>query len=81
MKCLGLACAESAVLFLIAAIVGLGLAAFAAPFVREISSSIDISWQVASSVLTLAIALAIASVALPAWQLYRLPIARSLAHR
>jgi putative ABC transport system permease protein len=80
-KCLGLAFAESAVLFLIAAIVSLGLSASAAPFMREISSSIEVSWHVASSVLALAVVLAIASVALPAWQLYRLPIARSLALR
>ena len=78
-KCLALVLAESAALYVGAAIVGLGLASCAAPFLQEITTSITISWQVAASAFALAVALAIASVALPSWQLYRLPIARSLA--
>jgi putative ABC transport system permease protein len=80
-KCFVLVLAESAVLFVTAAIAGLAFASLAAPFVKEIASSIEVSWRVASSVLALALALSLASVALPAWQLYRLPIARSLALR
>jgi len=80
-KCFALVLAESAVLFVTAAIAGLALASLAAPFVKEIANSIEVSWRVASSVLALALALSLASVALPAWQLYRLPIARSLALR
>jgi putative ABC transport system permease protein len=78
-KCLLLALAESAALYGAAAVVGLGLASFAAPFAREIAPSIVVSWQVVAEALVLAVAAALASVALPSWQLYRLPIARSLA--
>ncbi len=78
-KCLALALAESAALYLTAAAAGLGLASFAAPFAKDIAPSIVVSGQVVAAALALAIASALASVALPSWQLYRLPIARSLA--
>jgi putative ABC transport system permease protein len=80
-KCLAIAVAEVATLYLIAAAVGLALAWLAAPQLRDIASSISVSWTVAAAGLGLAFVLALASVALPSWQLYRLPVARSLALR
>lgn len=80
-RCLALAFAEVMTLYLVAAGVGLALASIAAPRLRDIASSISVSWSVVTAGLSLAIVLAIASIALPIWQLYRMPVARSLALR
>lgn len=80
-KCFALALTEVVTLYLTAAAIGLALARVAAPQLRDIASSISVSWSVATAGLSVAVLLALASIALPIWRLYRLPVARSLALR
>jgi putative ABC transport system permease protein len=80
-KCLALALTEVLTLYLVAAATGLVLARVAAPQLRDIASSISVSWPVIAAGLSLAVVLGVASIALPSWQLYRLPVAPSLALR
>jgi putative ABC transport system permease protein len=80
-RCLALTLGEAALVCLVAAGIGLVLASFAEPYVREIASSVIVSWRVVATALCLAVALAVASIAMPVWHLYRLPVAGALAGR
>ena len=64
-----------------AAIVGLALAAVLAPVARDLSATITVSWDVVVSGMLLAGVLALASVALPSWRLYRLSVVAALGRR
>lgn len=80
-KCTALALVEAAIIFLVAAIVGLALASFMAPMARDIAPSIYVSRSVVIHGIGIALLLAAASVALPCWQLYRLPVVAALPGR
>jgi len=79
--CLRLALAETACLYLFAAAAGLGLAALLTPFAREISSSIHVSGAVVARGMGLAVVLAVASAAIPCWQIHRLTVVGALSAR
>jgi putative ABC transport system permease protein len=78
-QCLRLAFVEAATLCIAAAALGLVLASIGAPLARDISETINVSGTVFLEGAGLAVLLAIASVALPAWRLYRLSVVDSLA--
>jgi putative ABC transport system permease protein len=79
--CLRLALSESVSVYLLAAAVGLGLASLLTPLAREIHSAVHVTSAVYLRGMTLALALAIASAAIPCWQAYRLPVAGALSAR
>ena len=80
-KCFALALAEAMAICLLAALVGLALAAALAPLGREVATSIAVSGDVVVRAIGLAILLAIMSVALPSWRVYRLSVVAALADR
>jgi putative ABC transport system permease protein len=80
-KCFALALAEAMAICLLAALVGLALAAALAPLGREVVTSIAVSGDVVVRAIGLAILLAIMSVALPSWRVYRLSVVAGLADR
>jgi len=80
-KCFALALAEAMAICLLAALVGLALAAALAPLGREVATSIAVSGDVIVRAIGLAILLAIMSVALPSWRVYRLSVVAALADR
>jgi putative ABC transport system permease protein len=80
-KCFALALAEAMAICLLAALVGLALAAALAPLGREVATSIAVSGDVVVRAIALAILLAIMSVALPSWRVYRLSVVAALADR
>jgi len=80
-KCSGLSLVEAAIIFLVGAIVGLALAALVAPLAQDIAPSIYVSRSVIVRGIGIALLLASVSVALPCWQLYRLPVVRALPGR
>jgi putative ABC transport system permease protein len=80
-KCFGFALLEAVAIFTVAAIAGLALAAAIAPLAREVSATIAVSWSVVIQALLLAILLALVSVALPSWRLYRLSVIAALGRR
>lgn len=75
---LGLAFAESLMLYLPPALVGLGVARLLAPQWQEGFGSIVVSPEVAVMGLSCAVILAFIGAALPAWTLSRMPIAGAL---
>lgn len=79
--CLRLALAESLCVYLLAAALGLGLATLLTPLAREIHWAVQVTSAVYLRGMALALALAIASAALPCWQAYRLPVAGALSDR
>jgi putative ABC transport system permease protein len=80
-KCVALAFAEVMVICFSAAALGLMTARLTAPLLRDVTSAIAVSWRVAVSGCGFAAILALASIALPSWRLYRLPVAASLSAR
>jgi putative ABC transport system permease protein len=80
-KCFVLALAEALAIYLLAALIGLGLAAALAPLGQEIATSIAVSGDVVVRAIGLAVLLAFASVALPSWHVYRLSVVQALAAR
>jgi putative ABC transport system permease protein len=80
-KCFALALAEAVVIYLLAALVGLALAAALAPLGREVATSIAVSADVVVRAIGLAVLLAFLSVALPSWRVYRLSVIAALADR
>jgi putative ABC transport system permease protein len=80
-KCFALALAEAMAICLLAALVGLALAAALAPLGREVVTSIAVSGDVVVRAIGLAILLAIMSVALPSWRVYWLSVVAALADR
>ena len=79
--CAVLALGEALFVCVTAGALGLGLAALVAPLGRDIVAELTISETVLMRAAICAIALAIVSVALPSWRLYRLPIVQSLSVR
>jgi len=79
--CLRLALAEVAAIYLAGAILGLGLAMLVTPFAQGLSSSLHVTPGVIARSLALAIAMAIASAAVPCWQVYRLSAIEALSGR
>lgn len=79
--CMRLALAEVAAIYLAGAILGLCLAMLLTPFARDLSSSIHVSAAVLARGLALAVGLAVASAAVPCWQIYRLSAVEALAGR
>jgi len=79
--CLRLALIEALALYLIAAALGLVLAALLAPVAREVHGSIHVTPLVVVRGIGLATALAIVSAAVPCWQVYRLSTAGALSAR
>lgn len=77
----GLALAEALLLYVCAALIGLGLAWAIAPFASDIVGTIRVSGAVALRAIGIAIVFACASVALPSVRLYRLPVAGAIAGR
>lgn len=80
-KCVALALAEVMTICFSAAALGLMAARLIAPLLRDVTSAIAVSPHVAATGLGFAAILALASVALPSWRLYRLPVAVSLSAR
>lgn len=79
--CLRLALAESLAIYLPAAILGLGLAMLLAPMAREIHSAVTVTGAVFLRGMALALVLAVASAAIPCWQVYRLSAVGALSAR
>lgn len=80
-KCFALALAEALAIYLLAALSGVALAAALAPLGREVAASITVAWAVTVRAIALAAVLAVMSVALPSWRMYRLSVVESLAAR
>jgi putative ABC transport system permease protein len=80
-QCCWLALAEAATLCLVAAALGLACASLGAPLARDISATISVSGTVILRGVALALLLAVVSVSLPGWRLYRLSVVDSLAVR
>jgi putative ABC transport system permease protein len=80
-KCFALALAEAVGIYLLAALIGLALAAALAPLGREIATSIAVSADVVVRAMGLALVLSLLSVVLPSWRVYRLSVVQALAAR
>ena len=78
---LALAFAEALLLYLPAAVVGLGVARLLAPRWQESFGSIVVTAEVAAVGLSCAVILAFLGAALPAWTLSRMPMANALRGR
>jgi putative ABC transport system permease protein len=78
---LALAFAEALLLYLPAAVVGLGMARLLAPRWQESFGSIVVTAEVAVVGLSCAVILAFLGAALPAWTLSRMPMASALRGR
>ncbi|MGH8177896.1 MAG: ABC transporter permease [Steroidobacter sp.] len=72
---------EALLLCIVAAALGLAIAAAVAPFAKEAVGDVRVTWTVISSGIGVAVLLALLSVSAPAWRLHRLSIVDSLAGR
>jgi len=79
--CLRLALIESLSIYSLAAAAGLALASLLTPLAREIHSAVHVTGTVYLRGMTLALAMAVVSAAIPCWQAYRLPVAGALSAR
>jgi putative ABC transport system permease protein len=77
-RCFRLVLAEALSLYLFAALIGLALAAVAAPFARDIAV-VRVSPAVVVQAISIALMLSLLSVALPSWRVYRISVVESLA--